>query len=247
MKDKWFYMKDKWFYIAILLGCVFVGSILTQGFSVNPLTGFATKELHPNRSVKVDFFVMSFCPFGSQAEEILKPVYDVFKNDVLFEPHFVIYSNYQSGFPNYCIDEENVYCSMHGISELNEGVRQLCIWQYYDEDTWWDYVGCINSECSSANVEECWSGCAVKTGVNVNKIQTCLDTEAIDLLSVDKALGDSLEVRGSPTLFFNGVSYQGVRSVDGYKQAICSIDSSLSGCSEIIESITSEVNGGCEV
>lgn len=239
---------NKWFPISLFLFGVFLVSMFTQGFSSNPLTGLFSKELHPERSVKVDFFVMSFCPYGEQAETILKPVYDVFKDEVLFEPHFVVYSNYASGYPNYCIDEENVYCSMHGINELSEDVRQLCIWKYYSEDVWWDYAGCINENCSSASVEECWKDCAVQTGVNAEKIQKCFEEEAIDLLSVDKALGDSLGVRGSPTLFFNStVSYSGSRSVEGYKQAVCNLDSSLSGCSETIQSVDSQAEGGCGV
>ena len=229
---------DKWFYITVLLSLVFVTSVLTQGFSNNPITGFFAQngDLHPERSVRVDFFVMTFCPYGAQAEDILKPVYDVFKDEVLFEPHYVIYSNYGGGGPNYCIDEENVYCSMHGINELNEGVRQLCLWKYYDEDTWWDYVGCINDNCSTANVEECWKGCADQVGVDQEVINKCFDEEALDLLETDKALGDSLNVRGSPSLFFNSTErYAGARSVDGYKAAICNIDPSLKGCSEEVE------------
>ncbi|HDM05737.1 MAG TPA: hypothetical protein ENG34_00480, partial [Candidatus Aenigmarchaeota archaeon] len=126
----------------------------------------ASKFDAPDREkANVKFFVMSFCPFGNQAESGLEPVYRLLKDKVEWEPHYVIYSNY-GGYPNYCLDEEEKYCSMHGIQELNQDIRELCVWKYYDHDTWWDFVIRVNKECNSRNADECWEPIAKEVGID---------------------------------------------------------------------------------
>lgn len=88
----------------------------------------------------VKFFVMSFCPYGQQAMAGLKPVAELLGDKADFQPHYVIYENY-CGYgkpcsaypeerPNFCLDSDKEipsYCSMHGIAELNENIRQLIV------------------------------------------------------------------------------------------------------------------------
>ncbi len=178
------------------------------------------KNVNKTDKPVVKFFVMSFCPFGQQMEKVMKPVYDLLKGKVIFEPHYVIYSNY-GGYPSHCLDEEQKYCSMHGIQELHEDVRQLCIWKYYDSDTWWDYVMEIDSKCSSSNVDECWEDIAKSKGIDVEKIKTCLENEALDLLANEVKLNQQYDVRGSPTVFINEEVYRGERTPDAFKEAVC--------------------------
>lgn len=232
------------FLITGFLGVVFVSSLLTDGFSRMPFTGALVKDLHPERVSKVDFFVMSFCPYGEQAESILKPVYDAFKNEVLFEPHYVIYSNYGGGGPNYCLDENSEFCSMHGVNEVKEDVRQLCAWKYYSEDVWWNYVSCINAECSVSDVEGKWESCAQRAGIDVNKIKKCFSEEALQLLAEDKAKGDNLGVSGSPTIFFDGARYSGARTADACKQTLCTSNPDLTGCSSVLSDVSSLPTSG---
>jgi len=108
------------------------------------------KEIPKTQKPDVKLFVMSFCPFGNQAEEMLMPVVDLLKDKADIELHYIIYSNYASGYPDYCLDKENKYCSMHGIGELHQDVRELCVWKY-QRDKFWDFVKEIN-ENTSANV-----------------------------------------------------------------------------------------------
>ena len=75
----------------------------------------------------VKLFTMTFCPYGNQAEDAMHPVVEALKDNIEVEPHYVIYSNYRGGGPQYCLDDENKYCSMHGIQELNQDVRELCV------------------------------------------------------------------------------------------------------------------------
>lgn len=170
---------------------------------------------------KVLMFIMSFCPYGQQAENALQPVSQLLGDKSPIEPHFVLYSNYRGGGPTYCFDEDNKYCSMHGIKELNENVRQLCIWKY-QESRWWDYVMQINQKCSLDNIETCWEDVAEDIDVDTVKVKDCFENEALDLLAAEAALNAKYSVRGSPTILINEVQYSGNRAADAFKDAICS-------------------------
>lgn len=193
----------------------------------------------------VKMFVMTFCPFGQQAETGLKPAIELLDEEIDFEPHFVIYSNYASGYPNYCLDEENKYCSMHGINELNEGVRQLCIWKY-DKEKFWSYVAKVNEKCSNSNIETCWEGIAEETNVDADKIKTCQEGEAISLLATEVELNQKYNVRGSPSVKINDKDYSGARTPEAYKTAICSSFTTEPGdCGNTLSATGTAASGGC--
>lgn len=195
--------------------------------------------------VNVKFFVMSFCPFGNQAEQGLAPVYKLLGEKVEWEPHYVIYSNY-GGYPDYCLDENEKYCSMHGIQELNQNVRELCVWKYYNHSKWWDFVLKINEKCNSRNADTCWQSIAEDIGINVTKISLCEEKEALSLLEKELELNKQYNVRGSPTVFINEKEYYGERTPEAYKQAICSgFIKPLKECNVSLTSNISTTSGSC--
>ncbi len=183
-------------------------------------------EYSPPKSEKpnVTLFVMSFCPFGNQAENALEPVIRLLKDKINFEVHYVIYSNYASrlgaSWEEYCLDEEEKYCSMHGINELKEDVRELCIQKYY-KDVLMDYIVKINKECNVENVETCWKEVAEKLGINTTKIEECFNEEAFELLEKEVQLNKKYNAYASPMLFINGEEYRGERTPNAFKDAIC--------------------------
>ncbi|MDD4122983.1 MAG: hypothetical protein PHO23_01930 [Candidatus Pacebacteria bacterium] len=86
------------------------------------------KEVPKKETADVKLFTMSYCPYGNQAEEGLIPVINLLKNtNFKITPHYIIYENY--GGEEYCI-EDGKYCSMHGIGELNQDIREMCIYKY---------------------------------------------------------------------------------------------------------------------
>ncbi|MCD6415005.1 MAG: thioredoxin domain-containing protein [Candidatus Diapherotrites archaeon] len=200
----------------------------------------------PDESVPVvKFFVMAFCPFGQQAEKGLKPVHDLLGDKVKLEPHYVIYENYGGGGPDYCI-EDGKYCSMHGINEVNEDIRQLCINKNYDSDTFWNYLAYVYTNCSRDNIGTCWKDAARANGIDTAKIESCFDSEGVDLIAAEKALDDKYGVRGSPTVFINDQQYNGGRAPEDYKLAICSGFTDEPGeCSQSLGSTTGSASGGC--
>jgi len=217
-------------------------------------TGF-TKTDKP----EVDLFVMSYCPYGNQAEELLMPVAQLLGDSVDVELHYIVYSDYATGYPDYCIDEDNVYCSMHKIAELNQGIRELCVAKY-QPDKFWDFVIGANT-ATSDDIEQKWQGIASGIGIDVNQISTCQKDEGMALLDNELALSNALypvqepaqhngreeaSVSGSPTLIINGMIYDGGRSADAYKEAICS--AMTNPVPECEQSITSDAaaDGSCE-
>ncbi len=192
----------------------------------------------------VKFFVMSFCPFGQQMEKVMYPVYKKFKGLVTFDPHYVIYSNY--GGKNYCYDKNERYCSMHGRNEVVEDVRQLCIKKYYDSDTWWKYVMYVDDNCSINNINTCWKDAAKYAGINTTKIENCVSNEAEQLLEAELQLNHKYNVRGSPTVFINGVLYRGERTPQAFQNMLCkSFTNAPALCNTSVNASTASASGSC--
>lgn len=194
----------------------------------------------------VKMFVMTYCPYGQQAENGLGPAIEAIDpENIEFEPHFVIYDNYQGGGPNYCFDNESVYCSMHGINELREGIRQLVIWKYWP-DMWWDYVNKVNAETSTSNIESKWEDIAESVGLDASEIKEKFDSEALTLLENEAILNALYGVRGSPTIFINDVQYSGGRAPENFKSVICTaFNSPPEGCNETLSATGSTATGSC--
>lgn len=169
---------------------------------------------------QIDFFVMSYCPFGNQAEEGIEPAYQLLKDKALFKPHYVIYENYQGGGADFCIDSGKL-CSMHGIQEVNQDVRELCVNKYMGIGKWFEFALAMNKKCTSQNADSCWEAVAKELKLDTAKIKDCQSKEAVALLTAEKALGDKLKVSGSPTVFVDGNSYSGGRTPEAYKIGIC--------------------------
>lgn len=57
----------------------------------------ATKTNKP----QLDFYVMSFCPYGNQMEETLRPIFDLLGNKVEIKPRY-IFDKIEGNLANYC-------------------------------------------------------------------------------------------------------------------------------------------------
>jgi len=181
------------------------------------LTGVTKGDNRP----QIDFYVMSYCPYGNIAEEAIEPAYQLLKDSADFNPHYVIYSNYQGGGPKFCLDDEDKYCSMHGVQELNQGLRELCVAKHFGMDEYFEFTLEMNEKCNYNNADECWEPVAKKLGYNVERIKSCEANAWEDILSKELALNQALGVRGSPTVFVEGAAYNGARAASGYAQSLC--------------------------
>ncbi len=163
---------------------------------------------------KVELFVMSHCPYGTQAVKGMLPIVRLLDDKIDFELRFVYYA-------------------MHPTQgEVEEQLNQYCI-QKEQEDKLYDYLECFLTEGKG---EECLAS----TGIDTAKLKTCTDaadtefeiTKNLDdqsswlsgrfpLFNTDKALNDQYGIGGSPTLVINGEQASSARSPDAYLSTLC--------------------------
>ena len=152
-------------------------------------------EVPKSDKPKVELFVMTHCPFGTQAEKgfipTLKALGDLIDGKIRFVHYF-----------------------MHAPEETETPI-QVCI-REEQSDKYLDYLECFLEDGNS-------SRCLEEVGVDEDKLQTCIDNgKADEYYEVDSSLSESYGVRGSPTLVINGVIASSGRNSDAYLQTICS-------------------------
>jgi protein-disulfide isomerase len=225
------------------------GSQLFVSSPINMTEEIETSTTQPEEIPKTnkplaELFVMAFCPYGVQAENLMKPVVDLLGTKADIKIRFI--ANVQG-------DTASSVSSLHGANEAMEDLRQLCIMKNYDQKTFWNYLMEIDANCSSiysnaTALDQCWKNAATKAGIDVTKIDTCSKgSEGLDLLKADEQLTEKYGVSGSPTLIINGVQYSGTRSSEAFKQAICSaFNTQPSECSQTLSASTGSASGGCQ-
>lgn len=168
----------------------------------------STSEIPKRDKADVKLFVMSFCPYGNEAEEIMKPVVDLLKDKANIKVHYIVSK------------EGTNYTSLHGEQELNQDVREICVLKYQPEK-FWDFVLTINKKATSDDVDKKWEGIAKEVGLDIQKIKDCVLKEKSSLLDAEIKITDKYGVSGSPTLIINDTIYNGERTANSYKEAIC--------------------------
>ena len=203
---------------------------------------------------EVYLFVMSNCPYGNQAEDGIVTVMSLLEEEVAFEPVYIIYDEsihpaYNAESGECLVDENNVtYCSMHGLYELEQGVREKVIYNIYGEAVWAEYVTGINSDCYAlgADIETCWKDVAYEMGLDTTLIEETYATDLYTILAREKELTFTTENFGSPSIVINGVKYSGARTPEAYKSAICSaFDTAPEDCVVELSSTSEAAEGSC--
>jgi len=143
---------------------------------------------------KVELFVMTYCPYGLQAEKGILPAFQALGNKIDASIKFVHYF-------------------MHGDKEEQETYNQVCIRQ--EQAAKFDaYLNCFVIEGDSAK-------CAAQAGVDKAKLTSCVAAKAKDYYKSDSALSNQYSVAGSPTLVINGVQSNAGRDAASYLAGIC--------------------------
>ncbi len=237
---------------------------------------------------EIKFFVMSFCPYGNQAETGLEPVYQLLKDKVIWSPRYIIsdkkasceqncpYKIYNENnckqlveqktipdmetckgyFPytssDECLKKEcaglktGEYESLHGAQELNQDIREICAFTQGNLDKWWKFVSLVNEKCSSGNADTCWEEHATAAGLDANKISQCEKTQIRTLADKEIAEATKYRASGSPTIFINDTVYNGGRSPEDYKKAIClAFENPPEECNTVLGAETQAASGGC--
>ena len=206
---------------------LFKKAIYMNGSSTNNAANTST-EVPKSDKPDVKIFVMSYCPYGLQAEKMMLPVYNLLKDKIDIGIYFVYYA-------------------MHGKQELDENLRQYCM-QNEDQSQYLDYLSCFIQGGNSSN-------CLTEAGINLANLASCISaTDATYSISgqyndqstwlngkypvfdVQKDLNDLYGVTGSPTIIINGKKVSvSPRTPENFKQVICSaFNSSPEECSQAL-------------
>ena len=142
----------------------------------------------------VELFVMSYCPFGVQAEEKIIPIVKAFGEQINFKLQFIAQEK-----ETHSPQEITPFTSLHGYPEVAENIRQLLIAQEYP-DRYLDYILCRGKKLNKS-----WEDCAEKLGIDVERIQQLFDApEAEELFRENIKRAAALGIRASPTILVDG-------------------------------------------
>ena len=142
----------------------------------------------------LELFVMSYCPYGVQAEEKVIPIVKKFGDAIDFKLQFVAQEKEEPS-----PQDISPFTSLHGYPEVAENIRQLLIAQEYP-DKYLDYIFCRGKKLNKS-----WEDCAKKLGIDVAKIQALFDTpEAEQLFRENIKRATELGIRASPTILVDG-------------------------------------------
>jgi len=173
------------------------GENLIQG--ITPLSSFEEqKEPAPTEVTKsdkptVELFIMTHCPYGTQAEKGFIPVLEALGNKIDASVNFVHYF-------------------MHEPEET-ETPRQVCI-REEQEDKFIPYLECFLEDGDSLR-------CLSEVGVNQADLDECVENNAENYYAVDSGLSEEYGVQGSPSLVINGVIVSSGRSPSAFLETIC--------------------------
>jgi len=196
-----------------------------------------------NAKPKVELFVMSFCPYGVIAANAMSPVADLLGDEADINVRYI--ASIEG-------DDINQVKSLHGPIEGIEDARQLCALKNYGQETYWDYVDEINEKCYPIyrNGEDvyktCWQTAAKNAGMNISKLDTCVENEGADLIREEDKIAKANGVSGSPTLIINGAKINAARNPEGYKAAICgAYNTPPEECETALSAEGGTADGGC--
>ncbi|MBN2458349.1 hypothetical protein JXB31_04430 [Candidatus Woesearchaeota archaeon] len=183
---------------------------------------------------KVELYVMSFCPYGNMAENTMLPVYELLKDKVEWDIHYIV-----------AVQDDTVR-SLHGQPEVDQNIREVCVKRDYGMDAFWSFVTYVNNNCGSDG--SCWEAAAEAAGADADKIQECFDDDGLELMKAEAEATNKAGASGSPTMLVNSQRSNYVYKYsqpDYYKKAICAgFSTEPSVCSNVISTTASTAPQG---
>lgn len=141
----------------------------------------------------VELFVMTHCPYGTQAEKGFIPAIEALGDSIDASVKFVHYF-------------------LHAPEETETPI-QICI----REEQPTKYLTYLKEFLVAGDSQ----AALTKAGIDKSKLDSCIANKYEDLYATDSALSEGYGVRGSPTLVINGVQSQSGRSSAAYLDSIC--------------------------
>jgi glutaredoxin len=191
--------------IASLLVCWVEGCKKPSGDAKETST---TDVALKDNAVKLEFYVMSQCPFGVKVEDAITPVLEKIGDYVDFHLDFIVTPQ-----------ADGTFKSLHGQPEVDGNIVQLCARKLYPKK-YLKFVGCQNKNYRA--IPGNWEGCSKELGFDEKAMAQCKDgQEGKDLLKESAAKAKARAARGSPTIFMNDAKYSGGRKTNDFMRSIC--------------------------
>lgn len=159
-----------------------------------------------DKPAKLEFFVMSKCPYGIQVEKGVAPTLAKLGGNVDFHLAFI---GDKKG-------EE--LTSMHGPAEVAGDIAQLCAREVSPEN-YFKMIVCQNDD--PQHVDTNWESCGKSANIDTAAIKACIDGKGKQLLAASFDEARQRGATGSPTMFLNGKPYDGGRKPNDFLRAIC--------------------------
>ena len=197
------------------------GEYIVQGLTSLKETSSASPQqssIPKSDKPKVELFVMTHCPYGTQAEKGFIPAILELGDSIDAEIKFVHYFLHEP--------------------ENDETPRQVCI-REEQNDKFFSYLKCFLKDGDSER-------CIAEAKVDKSKMENCISSgRAEKYYKEDSELSEGYEVRGSPTLVVNGVQSNAGRSAQAYLDEICrSFNSEPEKCSVSLDSVNPSAGFG---
>lgn len=138
----------------------------------------------------MEIFVMSQCPYGVMAENLVIQVQKDGKMPAGKDIRVRYIVNYS---------DKDGFSSLHGSGEWEENIRQLLIAKYYPEK-FWKYLEIRNKDYRSSR----WDKAMDEAGINSKKIMKKFDTEGVELLKAEAKYTQEYGINASPSFVWEG-------------------------------------------
>jgi hypothetical protein len=160
------------------------------------------------RKVDIVFHVMSKCPYAIRAEETIGDVVGQLGDRARFRLEFVGDER-----------QPGVLTSMHGDGEVEGDLLELCTARLAPKRLF-ALLACLNRDLQA--IPGNFDACAAEAKVPAAAVRACANgSQGRRLLSDSFRASAAAGARGSPTMYFGGVQYQGNRSAQSFLRAAC--------------------------
>ena len=178
----------------------------------------SSQEVVKSDKPVVELFVMTHCPYGTQAEKGILPVFELLGDKIDGNIRFVHYFMHEP--------------------ETEETPRQTCIRE--------EQASKYNNYLKYFLGEGVASYAISKSGVSIGLLNECISKGNGDnYYAEDSELSQAYGVQGSPTLVINGEVVSSGRDAQSYLDTICSaFTDAPEECSEVLSSSTPSAGFG---